>query len=295
VSLVREQLLSGLRRREDSPGSLLSRMADSMFFAGHAYAVDPLGSLGSLATLTRDDLLRRHRERLTKENVLLVVVGNLSRGDVEAKVQRAFGKLPERGGTARPPAPLPPARSALKVVPRTLPTNYVLGLFSAPNLEDPDYPAMQVATDILSNRLFEEIRSKRGLSRSTSAGINSARVNTGYLYLTAVEPDTAFKIMRHEVERLQTEPISDKRLGETVNVFLTRYFLEQETNADQASSLAAYELLGGGWQRTATFLERVRKVTPADVERVARKYIKDVSFAVVGDSSKIDRALFTSM
>lgn len=51
----------------------------------------------------------------------------------------------------------------------------------------------------------------------------------------------------------------------------------------------------GGWRRADTFLERVRAVTPADVQRVARTYLKGVRFAVVGDSTKIDRALFTSM
>jgi zinc protease len=295
LSLVREQLLNGLRRRDDSPDGQVRHVADSMFFRDHPYAVDPAGTRAALRALTRDDLRRWHRDRMTQENLLLVVLGNVPRADLEAKVRNAFGRLPDRGGGARSPGPVPVRVPDVKVVPRQLPTNYVLGLFSAPGLPDTDYAAMRVATDILSNRLFEEIRSKRGLSRSTSAGINSARVNTGFLYLTAVELDTAFKIMRHEVERLQTEPISDKRLGETVNVFLTRYFLEQETNADQASSLAAHELLGGGWQRAATFLERVRTVTPADVQRVARRYIKNLRFAVVGDSSKIDRTLFTSM
>lgn len=292
VTLVRAQLLSELRRRDDSPDGQLSRLADSVFFAGHVYGIDPAAAV---ASLTRDDLVRWHRERMTKENLLLVVVGNISRTDLETKVRHAFSHLPARGAGARSPDPLTLRERAVRIAPRALPTNYAMGVFAAPTLGDPDYVPMRVATEILSNRLFEEIRSKRGLSRSTSARINGDFVNTGRLYLTAVDLDTAFKVMRHEVERLKSEPVPAKRLAETVNVFLTRYFLDQETNSDQATALGTCQLIGGGWRRAATFLERVRAVTPAEVQRVARKYLKNVRFAVVGDSTRIDTALFTSM
>ena len=119
--------------------------------------------------------------------------------------------------------------------------------------------------------------------------------NSTSQHATAVEPDTTLKVMRTEVARLKTEPIPTKRFAETVNGFLTRYFLRQEANMDQAATLGAYELVGGGWRRADTFIGRVRAVAPADVQRVARKYLRDLRFAVVGDSTKIDRALFTSM
>jgi zinc protease len=295
LPIVREQLVNALRRRDDSPDDQLSHVADSLFFAGHAYAVDPAGTAAALAALTRDDLLRWHRERTTKENLLLVVVGNVSRSDLERKVRDAFGGLPQRGGTARPAAPLTPRRPHVDVVPRPLPTSYVMGLFSAPNLSHPDYAAMRVAVEVLSSRVFEEVRTKRNLSYRTRVTLNNARVNTGFLYVTTTEPETTLKVIRHEVEQLRREPIAAKRLGEAANVFLTRHLLEQETNGDQASTLATYELIGGGWRRASTFLDRVRTVTPVDVQRVVREYIRNVRFVVIGDTTKIDPALFTSM
>ena len=149
--------------------------------------------------------------------------------------------------------------------------------------------------DILSKRLFEEVRTKRNLSYAPFAAVNNERLNTGFLYVTAVQPDTTLKVMRHEVERLQREPISPQRVAESVNGFLTGYFLRQEANMDQAAALGNYEVLGGGWRRADTFIARVRAVGPVDVQRVARKYLHDLRFAVVGDSTKIDRSLFTSM
>lgn len=295
LALARDQLVNELRQRDDDPDGRLARLGDSLFYAGNPYAVDPAGTPASLAALTRDDLVQWHRRRMTRENLLLVVVGNLTRADLGSKAAAAFGGLPARGGAAAAVA-VPPARAPeVAVVPRALPTNYISGVFAAPSAADPDYAAMRVAIDVLSKRLFEEVRTKRNLSYAPFAGMSNLRLNTGQLYVSAVEPDTTLKVMRHEVERLKSEPIPVTQLGETVNGFLTRYFLRQEANMNQAATLGAYELVGGGWRRADTFLERVRAVTPADVQRVARTYLKGVRFAVVGDSTKVDRALFTSM
>ena len=62
----------------------------------------------------------------------------------------------------------------------------------------------------------------------------------------------------------------------------------------QAGELARYELLGGGWRNSLDFLERLRTVTPADVQRVAQKYMRNLRFVVIGDPKAIDRNIFTA-
>ena len=59
--------------------------------------------------------------------------------------------------------------------------------------------------------------------------------------------------------------------------------------------LGRYELLGGGWKEAADFVDEVREVTPEDVQRVVRRYVNDLHFAVLGNPAKVDRALFTSL
>ena len=62
----------------------------------------------------------------------------------------------------------------------------------------------------------------------------------------------------------------------------------------QARTLGLFELLGGGYQNLDRFVDAVRRVTPADVERVSTRYMRHARFAVIGDPAKIDRQLFTS-
>jgi zinc protease len=294
VELVRGQIVNQLRGRADNPDAYLAVLANNLLYAGHPYALDPLGTVETVGAITAADLRRWHAERLTKENLLMVVVGNVSREDIARKVQDAFGGLPAAGGTVRPVPAVSTTAAKVEVAERELPTNYIRGQFTAPDPSHADYPAFRVAMDILSNRLFEEVRTKRNLSYAVQAGLSQRRSNYGLLYVTAVEPDTTIKVMLAEVERLKTEPITGARLAQSVNGFLTEYWLAQETNMGQAGTLGTYELVGGGWENAEAFTRRVRAVTPADIQRVSRQYLRNVHFAVIGNPARIDRALFTS-
>jgi predicted Zn-dependent peptidase len=295
VALVRDQIVNQLKGRLDNPDAYLALLANDQFYAGHPYATDPLGTVESVEALTAEDLRDWHAQRMTKENLLLVVVGNVHREDLERKIEASFGALPAAGGAADPVPAVTQSAPRVDVTERELPTNYIRGQFLAPDPGDPDFPAMQVATDILSDRLFEEVRTKRNLSYAVFSGLSQRRANYGLLYVTAVQPDTTLAVMLHEVERLKTEPISEERLAENVNIFLTQYWLAQETNMGQAGALGVFELVGGGWENAAGFIEGVHRVTPEDIRRVARTYMKDFHFVVIGNPATIDDELFTSL
>jgi zinc protease len=295
VELARAQRVNDLKQRTDNPDSYLELLSDSVTYAGHPFAVDPLGTPASVGALTRDDLARWHKRRLTKANLLLVVVGNVPRADLEAKVASAFGSLPASGGAAAHVPALAPGKPTLTVVERSLPTNYIQGLYVAPSRASRDLPAFQLATRVLGDRLFEEVRTKRNLTYAVASRLNTGLVGRGALYVTAVEPDTTLKVMLTEVRRIQREPVPADRLQETLNEYVTAYWMSQETNMSQAQQLGAWELSGGGWRNAQTFVDRMRAVTPADVQRVANRYLHNARFVVIGDPKKVDRALFVSM
>ena len=294
VELVRGQLLDAVKRIPDDPDTYLTYLADSSLYAGHPYAIRPAGTPSSLASISRDALAEWHQQRFTKENLLLVVVGNVPREDLNRKISSSFGQLPARGGSAVSARALAAVTPDVVVVKRDLPTNYITGYFSAPPLSDPDNAALRVATDILSNRLFEEVRTKRNLTYAVGAGLANLAVNRGSLYVTAVEPDTTLKVIFNEVRRLQREPLPATTLAENVNTFLTQFWISQQSNMGQAQQLGLFEVLGGGWQNHDRFVDAVRHVTPADVQRVATRYMQHARFAVIGDPTKINRSLFTS-
>jgi zinc protease len=294
VELVREQILTGIRQRKDNPDSYLRLIGDEMFFRGHPYALDPAGTEESVSKITIAQMRQYLKDNLVTSKLLLVVVGDVDKADLQKKVAAAFGKLPAGKYKPQFPAMVKHAGAELHTETQQLPTNYIIGYFAAPSLRDADYYPMSMAMSVLQQRVFEEVRTKRNLSYAPSAFFQNMFANCANLYVTAVEPDTTIKVMLAEVKRLQSEPISAKELRDKINVFLTGYYLQNETNASQAAFLARYELAGLGWHQSEKFVENMKKVTPEQVRQVAQKYINNIQFAVIGDPAKIDQKLFIS-
>jgi zinc protease len=293
VERVRNRIVASLRDDTDSPDSYLQLLQARVAYAGHPYLNDPRGTVDSVSRLTYEDLRRYHKQVMETSQLLLVVVGDLDAQLLRKRIAASFGKLP-RGNYH--PAPLPElsfAEPSVQVTERALPTNYVQGVFTAPNLAAPDIYAMRVASTILQNRVFIEVRHKRTLSYAPDAFLWNQGANVGGIYVTAVDANQSVRVMLDEITRLQTEALPREELESTVQHFLTRHYLGQETNAAQAGELAQYEIIGGGWRNAFVFLPRLRAVSPEDVQRVAQKYMRNIRFVVLGDPKSVDTKLFT--
>ena len=294
VELVRTQLLSALRQRRDSPDALLDYLADSVAYAGHSYGVEPSGYEKSIAGVTLADLRRFQRERIVTSRMLLVVVGNVQRPQVERLVTATLAKLPRGDYKWSPPSPPAPFSSTVLTEQRALPTNYIQGYYAGPPATGRDYYALRIATAVLSGRLFSEVRVKRNLTYAVDAPFVDRAQTAGGLYVTTVDPTATLTIMRQEIGNLQNGYITPRGLEQVVQEFITEYFLKNETNADQANALARAQLYQGDWRHASEFVEGLRQVSPDDVRRVARQYMRNMRFVYVGDPSKLDQKLITS-
>lgn len=290
VEQVREQLLAAAQQRENDPDALVEHLADSLTFGDHPYAIEPLGSERSIAAITRAQLRDFHASRVVKSRMLVVVVGNVDRRRVERLVRTTLGALPA-GSYQWTPPPAPaaqPTRRAV-IVTRQLPTNYILGYYVGPPASSDDYAALRVASAVLSGSMFSEIRARHNLTYAVDAPFLERALATGGVYVTTVAPDTTLALMRRELDLLQSELLDPLALRRLVQRFITDYFLKNETNADQATFLARSALYQKDWRAASAFAEALRRVTPEDVRRVARTYMKEFRFAYVGDPTKVSR------
>ncbi|HEX6059796.1 MAG TPA: pitrilysin family protein [Gemmatimonadaceae bacterium] len=289
LELVRAQLAAGIAAERDDPDALLERLADSLTFAGHPYAIPPHGTETSIARLTRAELQQYHREQFVSSRMMLVVVGNIERAHLERLVRGTLATLPRGDYRWTLPDPPPGGGAPLVVEPRRLPTNYILGYYPGPVASSADIPALRVATSILSGRLFQEVRGRRNLTYAVHAPLVDRGVAAGGLYVTTVAPAEVLRIMREEVTRLQSELIDAQALPEMIGLFLTDYFLDNETNAAQADFLARAQLYKGDYRAADGFVRSLRAVTNEDIRRVARQYMRGMHWAYVGDPGQAPR------
>ena len=293
VALVQSRILAGLQGETDDPDGYLQRLQDRVAYVGHPYLNRPEGTAENVSRLTAEDLRAYHQKMMQTSRLLLVIVGDLDAAQLKPRIAAAFGKLPRGDYKPRTPPPLSFTSSTVEVTNRELKTNYIQGMFSAPSLTSPDIYPMRVASSLLRDRVFEEVRVKRNLSYAPDAFLRNQSANIGGLYVTAVDANQAVRVMLNEIARLQREPIGRDDINAVIAQFLTTYYIGQETNGAQVAELAQYELIGGGWHNSLVFLEKLRAVTPAEVQRVAQKYMRNIRFVVLGNPQQIDKTVFT--
>jgi predicted Zn-dependent peptidase len=293
VSLVQSRTVVSLSDDTDNPDVYLQKLQEKVAYAGHPYLNNTSGTPETVAKLTPEDLRAYHKKLMETSRLLLVIVGDLNVNEVRSLVEASFGKLPRGSYKPELVPQLAFDKSSVEVTPRELPTNYVQGLFSAPSLTSPDIYAMRIASSMLRDRVFEEVRVKRNLSYAPDAFLRTQAANVGGLYVTAVDANQSIRVMLSEITRLQNEPVSAGDIHAVIAQYLTTYYLGQETNAAQAGELAQYELIGGGWRNSIEFLDRLMAVTPADIQRVSQKYMRNIRFVVLGNPRSVDTNVFT--
>lgn len=291
VELVRARMLSGVRAEATNPDPLLNRLADSLAYVGQPYGFSPDGTESSLQSITLGQLRRYQETQIVASRLLVVVVGNVDRGRLEALIKDTLGRLPRGNYAWSAPGVSRSTGRALVTREMALPTNYLLGYYAGAPARSPDYQALRIAAAVLSGRFFTEIRSRRNLSYEVDAPFLERAVSSGGVYVTTVDPKTTLQVMREELNRLQRELLDREGLQRLVQQFLTEYFLRNETNGDQATFLARAQIYQGDYRAANRFVDELRRVQPEDVRRVAIAYMHDFRFVYLGKVDALPRDL----
>lgn len=286
VELVRQQFLLGVSQRQDSPDALLEYLADSVAFDGHPYAIPTTGTAASLARITLADLRAFQREQVVKSRMLLVVAGDIPRARIERLIALTLARLPAGSYKWTLPDTLPRTKAMAFSVDRPLPTNYIMGRYAGPKAGTKDYYALRITSAVLAGQLFGEIRSRRNLTYAVDAPFIERAVAAGGFYVTTVQPELTVDIMRQQLAAVRTGMINEDALGRLIQQFLTQFYLDNETNANQADFLARSYLFEGDIRAVAKFEEQLRSVTPLDIQRMAQRFIRDVRWVYIGDGKR---------
>ncbi|GAC1415405.1 MAG: pitrilysin family protein [Candidatus Velthaea sp.] len=280
-ALVKAQESASVARRELQPQYRSARtFAEALYPAGDpALRQDTAASLGAIAL---DDVTSYAAHYYRPDMTTIAVVGDVTASDVRAQVERAFGAWSVSGtkpDPKLPPIPLPaPVRKLVET-----PSIDVSVELGTPALArtSPDYDAFRLMNSILGNgsfdsRLMEEVRTKRGLVYGISSRLNAGR-DRGTMTISfraiPAKADAAVAIVRQQLRRLQTEPVkADELSRQKIKLAASAVIAEQSTFA------IAGDVINIGTNDLpldyyATLANRFTKITPAEIQRVAKTYL----------------------
>lgn len=293
--LLKGKMVAAVQQSDANPDVKLRNLAMVNSFTGLPYANIAEGTEESLAGITLDDINQHFEKVVTKNNVYLIVVGDLEEEDLKTKVETLVANMPEGEVLEHKYGKLDVSGSNVVPQQRDIKTNYIRGYMSAPKPNDADYSAMQVAMQIVRDRLFKEIRTKRNLSYSPQAYLPTGVTKAPYIvwYVTTDKPNESIQVMYEEINKLRTDGFTEKELKDKKAGFLTQYFMQQESGASQATTLARAETSGLGWEKVDTYLDRVNSLSIDDLNNAFKKYATGVQWTYLGDDTLIDETVFS--
>lgn len=282
VEAERKVILEERRTRtEDDPVGALAEEFNAVAFKAHPYRIPIIGFMSDIRQLTPDDLRAWYNTHYVPNNAILVVVGDFNAAEMLAKVQARFGAI-ARG----PDPPLvgivePEQRGERRVwVKKEAQLPVIFIGYPTPNHRSPDAYPLEVLSTILSagrtSRLYQRLVYEQRLALDAGGDYTRLSVDpdTFTFYATVLPGKTVEEVARAlmaEVERLQTELVSEEELQRAKNQLEAGFLFRQDSVHARASTLGRHELVGS-WRLRDEFLPRIRAVTREDLQRVARQY-----------------------
>jgi zinc protease len=268
-------------RTEDDPEGFLGEEVSAVAFQAHPYGRPIVGWMEDLKRLTAEDLRAFYQAYYVPNNAIVVAVGAFKAPDLLEKIRRAFGAIP-RGPDVPPVRAVEPVQNGERRVlvrkEARLPVVY-LG-WHVPNHRSDDAPALEILSTILSSgrtsRLHRHLVYERQLALQAGGDYPYFSLDPNLFWFWATPmpgqtPETLERALLDEMERLRTEPVTDEELRRAKNQVEASFVFSQDSIHRRASLLARFETIGGHALQQ-TYLARLRAVTAADIQRVARAW-----------------------
>ncbi len=279
MTVVRNEFEMG----ENSPGSVLFQRMKRLAFAWHNYGNAVIGARSDIESVPIDRLRAFYRTWYQPDNAVLIIAGRFDEARALELVAKHFGALP------RPQRPGPPRLYTVEptqdgersvTLRRTGDTRMLFALYRLPAASHPDYPALDVLVQTLghvpSGRLHKALVQK-GLASWVTAG-ERAMHDPGYAYFGAGLPaDASLETVREAlfgvVEGVAREPVQDEEIERARTSLLNHFEKAQIDTALLVRSLSEFSA-AGDWRLFFVYRDRLRKVSVADLQRVAAHYLK---------------------
>ena len=298
---VQRDLVRSAAVARSQPGTVARAAFSRALYGEHPYAAVVLPDPGQIESATVADARAFYDAHVGPQATSVYVVGRFDEAAVEAAVRSALADWPA-GGTA-PDRTAPEAQAGRRVVlvdqPGAAQSNVVVGL---PTLDpsDPDYVALQVTNALLGgsfgSRITRNIREDKGYTYSPRSGVAS-RYQSGYWAESAAvvteSTGPAIREILYEIDSLATTPPDPAELEGIQNYLAGTFVLQNSSAGGIASFLSFLDLHGLGRDYLEDYTRRVYAVTPDDVSRITRDYLRgdDLTIVVVGDRSVVEEQL----
>ncbi|HEV7396559.1 MAG TPA: pitrilysin family protein [Pyrinomonadaceae bacterium] len=297
VELTRQNTKESLKQQRAQPSFLASETVSKVMFGEHPYSrIAP--SPESIDATTRDRLVDFHKRVFIPNNAVFLIVGDVNREVAEQAVTKLFGGWP-RSEATKEDFPTPPKRTARTAYvidrPGSAQSNIVISNLGV-NRTSPDYFPLLLMHTVLganaSSRLFMNLREEKGYTYGAYSNLDTRRsagtIRTTAEVRTPVTGDS-LKEFFYELNRIRSEPVSDKELKDAKSYLTGVFPIRLETQEGLIDQLVQIKMLGLRDDYLQIYREQLGAVTSEQIQEVAQKYIRpdEAAIVIVGDGAQV--------
>ena len=303
LALSQKQLASAISRRNDDVDDIARREAHKLAYGpGSPYARS--AEYATVAAVTREDLLRWHQRTVVPNNMILGISGDFDSAAMERKLREAFSGLAKGEQFVSAKAAFRDPQPGIYFVEKSdVNQSDITMVELGTDRHNPDYHALEVMNQLFgggfSSRLFSSVRTRQGLAYSVGGSVGTSFDHPGIVQISvgtqSATTAKAIDALNQEIARLVKGGVTADELKKAKDAILNSFIFEFDSKDKVLAERMRYEF----YSYPPDFLERYRaaieKVSAADVDRVAKKYIHPEKLAVlvVGHASDFDRPLST--
>lgn len=263
-------------------GTMSERIGDIMYPEGHPYHWSVIGSMTDLSAASLDDVKSFFRTYYVPNNAVLVLSGDFEEKQAKNWIEQYFGPIAKGGDLTRPNVPQPKLNGEVrKVYEDSVPLPRVSMVWQGVSAYSPDEAALDTLASILSSgrssRLQSSLLYGKELVQQVFASDGTNEIGGLFQISALAKPGKTLeeieKEINVEIERIKTEPPTADEMSRALNARESRFIYGLQSVLGKGGQLSNY---AGYLNKPDNFqadLDRYRKVTPADVQRVAKQYL----------------------
>jgi zinc protease len=302
LDIVQKEEEDAISRRNDDVGEIAHRETMKLAYgADNPYARE--AEYATVAAVTRQDLIDWHGKYVHPNNIILGISGDFDAAAMEARLRAAFDSWPKGPASLRKnEIKYSPASAGNYFVSKedvNQSTIHMIGL--GITRDNPDYYALSVFNEAFgggfSSRLFNDIRTKRGLAYSVGGGVGSNFGHPGILQVAigtkSASTIEAIQAATEDIADLSRKPITEDEIQRAKDAILNAFIFRLDSPDKILGERMTYEYYGYPADWLDKYEAEIKKVTAADVNRVAAKYMHrdQMAVLVVGNDKEFDKPL----
>ncbi len=290
----REAVLASMRAAEDSPGTLAYRGFLQNVFGDDPYGHPVEGWPKDVRNIERSEIIAFYDAHYRPERAIITVVGDVGTDEIRSLLEKSFAGW-QRGTV--PPFVHPAAAAVtpkVAIVDKPLSQVTVMAGHRGVARSHPDYFAIEVMNHILGgggfgSRLMNSVRTRAGLAYSVSSAFTMPLAPGSFRIVLQTKRESlrqALQLICSELLRMRDAEVQDEELDDAKRYITGNFPLLLDGNEAIASFLANVELFGLGADYARSYIDGIRGVTKADVQRVAREHVRpdDMVLSLVGQT-----------